>query len=105
MTCADKYPVVEVYRATCQNQRPNDNRPCKDPYTDANAAARLRCLAQRQETGQHDYGCVIVAKFKEDLTITQIDPPRNCTTEFYERLSDRDRRWIGNAPQKNPSAQ
>lgn len=105
ISCAEKYPVVEIYRATCQNRRPNDNRPCYDPYSDANATARAECEAQRQQTGQSDYGCVIVVEFNQDLTITQIDPPRSCSTEFYGRLIDRDRRWTKNAPQEERSTQ
>jgi hypothetical protein len=102
ISCAEKYPVVEIYLATCQNRSPNDNRLCKDPYTDANAVARRECEAQRQQTGQSDYSCVIVAKFNEDLTITRIDPPRTCSTDFYERLIDRDRRWTESTPRKQP---
>lgn len=104
-SCAEKYPVVEIYRATCQNRRPNDNRPCRDPYADANAAARRECEARRQQTGYSDYSCVIVAEFSQDLTITRIDPPGTCSTDFYERLIDRDRRWIERALQEQPSAQ
>ena len=102
ISCAERYPVVEIYRATCQNQRPNDNRPCYDRYTDANATARAECEARHQQTGQSDYGCVIVAKFSQDLTITRIDPPRTCSMDFYERLIDRDRRWAKSALQQEP---
>lgn len=103
MSCAEKYPVLEIYQAKCQFRNPNDNRPCSDPYTDANAEARGICIAQRQQTGQSDYSCVIVATFSYDLTITRIDPPRSCSTDFYDRLISRDTPWLESAPDEGLS--
>ena len=103
ISCADKYPVLEIYQAKCQFRRPDDNRLCKDPYTDANAEARNACEAKRRQTGRSDYGCVIVARFDKDLTITRIDPPKTCSTAFYERLIDRNGRRIESAPREESS--